>query len=40
VLCLEDVDVSEFEEALMSVVGGVAIHWKQLTYDYAEPQTG
>jgi hypothetical protein len=32
--------VSELEEALMSIVGGVDIHRKQLTYDYVEPQTG
>ena len=32
--------MSELEEALMSIVGGVDIHQKQLTYDYVEPETG
>ena len=32
--------MSELEEALMSIVGGVDIHRKQLTFDYVEPATG
>jgi transposase len=32
--------VSELEEALVSIVGGVDIHRKQLTFDYVEPATG
>jgi transposase len=35
-----DIDVSELEEALMSIVGGVDIHRKQLTFDYVEQETG
>ncbi len=35
-----DIDVSELEEALMSIVGGVDIHRKQLTFDYVEHETG
>jgi len=35
-----DIDVSELEEALMSIVGGVDVHRKQLTFDYVEQETG
>jgi transposase len=35
-----DIDVSELEEALMPIVGGVDIHRKQLTFDYVEQETG
>lgn len=35
-----DIDVSELEEALMSIVGGVDIHRKQLTFDYVEQESG
>jgi transposase len=32
--------VAELEEALMSIVGGLDIHRKQLTFDYVEVETG
>ena len=32
--------MSELEEALVSIVGGVDIHRKQLTFDYVEQETG
>jgi transposase len=32
--------VSELDEALMSIVGGVDIRRKQLTFDYVERETG
>jgi hypothetical protein len=32
--------VTELEEALMSIVGGVDIHRKQLTFDYVDRATG
>jgi transposase len=32
--------VTELEEALMSIVGGLDIHRKQLTFDYVEVETG
>jgi hypothetical protein len=35
-----DIDVSELEEALVSIVDGVDIHRKQLTFDYVEQETG
>jgi transposase len=32
--------VTELEEALMSIVGGLDVHRKQLTFDYVELETG
>jgi hypothetical protein len=32
--------VTELEEALMPIVGGLDIHRKQLTFDYVELDTG
>jgi hypothetical protein len=32
--------VSELEAALMSIVSGLDVHRKQLTFDYVELETG
>jgi transposase len=32
--------VTELKEVPMSIVGGLDIHWKQLTFDWADEQNG